>query len=531
MTGIRLAVALAMLWSGQATSAVFGQNRPSVEVKRLTDDDLQRTAHRLRISVERLRQARQALEAATELSDELEVEHLGAAGPIPGLWVRLRRQEAPDRLEAIIALRSRQVSELQQSEHYRAVTQWVLQVASELAPLHPPRALQAVQSWPAPPLRLGEKASQLFEELQTGLESEEFRYDFSIDPAGAVRSLMGPSSGWSRFYSRLNYLRNSDDREEANRLIDGMLSEIAAQPLGSRSYRQYASLIQQTSSLQHDRTSQLQEALISAVQQGSQNGAEGQTFVFEAEGQKVELKQEEFQFLQTLKQLHQQPETMLMMVDSWPSLREKLDQLGGLDRAMQARPTKYFRSGNAQAQPYPGRNFSEAQKLIAELKFEAFARPWKVHQRLDQMAKMDERFFDQLVQICYLSAAESPELAQMALEHAQPLVEQGEDPRSDLMRLRQFADCYANLEGALSPKLLRQGFSLIERIKTAQQEGSLENQQPMNGRHFSVENVEFFLVGHLARVNFAEALAEARSREDPAERLQLLLAIVQHLVN
>lgn len=533
MTAIRWSIALALLWSIQTTCSAFGQQgRRAVEVMRLTDDDLRRTAHQLRVSEQRLRDARQALQEATDLLQEVEVNKLGVGASLPNLWVRIHRQQSPDRLAAMIAAHSKKVSELQNVTQYQILTQWALQTASQLAPVHPTRALQAIQSWPAPPRWLGEQAVEEFEKLQAGLERQGFSDDFAVDPAGSLRGLMNHSSALNRFQLNLSRMRRSGDREEANRMIDEVLAEFGNQPANARSYWQYTNLIQQSRFFPHDRTSQLHQGLISALQQGEPEGAESQTYLFEAGGQEVELQQQEFRFLQSLKQFHRQPETILKLVDSWPSMGEKIDQLGGLDRAMQALPSKIRRAGNPKAEIYAGRNRAAVNDWVEELKFEAFSRPWKVNRRLDELvAQQGDESVEILIQIAYMSASNSPELAQLALERAEPLIEQAEDAQAELLLFMRYGHCYANLEGALTPKLIEHGFALLDQLKQAQQEGSLDQADPRRRGYGSVSSAEAFLVGHLARVNFAEALAEARSREEPAEQVRLLLAIVERLVN
>ncbi|MEE8587152.1 MAG: hypothetical protein V3T83_20110, partial [Acidobacteriota bacterium] len=384
----RFALAAALLWIAGPISSAYGQPaRAGVEVLRLTEGDLERTAHRLRISPERLQQARQALEEATDLAQEIEVQQLRRGGRVSSLWVRIHRLEAPDRLEALITKRSGEVSGLEEASQYQALTQWALQTASAMASLHPSRALQAVQAWPAPPRWLGEQASQLHEQLQSGLQRDEFPADFSIDPVNALRGLLGQASGWNRFSSQFNRIRRSQSREEANRLIDAMLTELAEKPATTQSLWQYSSLVQQANTVPHDRTEQLHDSLIAAFQHSSEKSSQVPTFIYEAEGQTVELNQGEHYFLQTLRSFYLQPEAILKLVNSWPDLKEKIDRIGGLDRAVSAGPTRIHNPANPEAESRPIRDRSTTRDLIQELKFEALSRPGWVNRRLDSLSE------------------------------------------------------------------------------------------------------------------------------------------------
>lgn len=529
MRVMRWAVAF-LLWFAGIPVALFAQpTEPKVVVERLDSSDLERTAHRLRISVEQLQQARQVLDEATELLAKAELQDLAKGGQIAAFWGKIHRRQAIDRLEGLIMQRSRQVPGLEDPSGYDVLTKWAIQTASRLASLHPSRALQAVEAWPPPPRHLGERAADLYEQIHSKLAGDGFPSRYDKDPPGTLGRLLNSSSPVGRIYSELIEVRRSQDRQEANRVIDEFVAEMGKMDAQRGTLLQLSNMIQRTGELPHDRTEELSEALVSAYQRYGDSQAEGLSYLFEANGQQVELGPGEYQFLHDLRRFAGQPEMTLRMADSWPGLREKIDLMGGLDRAISARPAHLRRPADS-GNPSPQQNADKAMELLQELRYEALEHPGWVRRRLDQTAQQSQDGFNLLMRFAQSSRILQPELAALALERAKAFIDEAQDPVAASSCFMYFARTYRELEGSLTPALIRQGFQLLDDLEQA----NLRKEEGMSAssrsKRISVSSARAFLVGEWARIDFLGSLAEARAEEDLGERLRLLTSIVGHLI-
>lgn len=507
--------AAACLCCTAITGALPAQPRqPRVVVKRLQDSDLERTAHALRVSVERVQQARQVLDEATRLLEKAAPHQLSEGSAIPHLWLRLNRSQAVDRLEGLILHQSRRVSDLEDFPQYAALTKWMLQAAGQMAMLHPSRALQAVEGWPAPPDRLGESAQELYEEVHSRLAADDFPSRYSRNPPAALSMLLENSSPYSRILSGLNEAVKSRDRRAVNRLIDEFLGRISTEKSDTRMLYQLGGLLRRSRTLPHDREDELTQAMVSAYQRFSESRRQQETYIYEMEGQTVELDAGEQQFLRDLRRFAWQPEMTLRLADSWPALHEKIDRLGGLDRAMSSRLTRVDKRGeDGSISSVEVRNIGP-DDLFQELLFEAAARPGWVRRRLDEFAQQQEDAFNRLMQLARKTAREQPELAAIALESARTLIDQEEEPSAALKLLMPYMRVYREFEGVPDAGSIQQGFRLLAALEE-------ENRLP--------EEAKTFLIGEWALVDLAGSLTEARTQGDIGGRLRNLTSILRAL--
>ena len=87
-------------------------------VEVLKPQDLKRTAHRLRISVERLANARAALREATDLALRLDPPVLSDYGSLARLWNQLDRKSARERIGLMVAQLSRNAQAAEDSDTF-----------------------------------------------------------------------------------------------------------------------------------------------------------------------------------------------------------------------------------------------------------------------------------------------------------------------------------------------------------------------------------------------------------------------------
>lgn len=527
MRATRTAIAAWICW-GAGSWVLFAQPQPpKVVVKRLQDSDLERTAHSLKISVERLQQARQVLEEATRLLAKAAPDEAARFSQIPALWLKIHRQQAVDHLEDLIMQRSRDVSALESDEEYRALTNWAVRTAAQLAQLHPPRALQALQSWLDPPQRLGESSAELFRQMHSELASDNFASRYSKDPPGSLNRLLEGRSSLGRIRLELNDAVQNKDPQSADQLIDDYLLEVNARPPDRSTLFMLSYMVRRMAWMNNHRSTELSDALVSAYQRYGENRLQQEAYLYETDGRQVELSAGEYQFLTDLRRSAWQPELTLRLVDSWPGLREKIDMLGGVDRAIASRPTEVIGSaeGSQRVRSLRVRN-ENTFELFRELRYEALARPGWVRKRLEQVAEQGEDAFETLMQLAASARGEHPELAALALEYARPLIDEAEEPAAALKLFVSYARRYRGLEGALTPELIRQGLHLLSALQDEQ--GSTEDDARRQGA--SPSGSKSFLIGEWARLDLAGSLAEARAEEDVGRRLQYLVSIVESLI-
>lgn len=368
-----------------------------VAVIRDGDRDLERTAFRLRIPVGQLQQARRALLEATQILQEIDVDQIQAGRALPHLWLRLDRRQAVQSLEALLNKRSAEVSRSESGAEYEKLLRWAVELASEIAELDPSRARRLLETWPPPQEWLGDSAAELFDKLHDELASDDFSQRFSRDARQALANLFRSKHSSSRYRDDLSRIRRTQDREEANHLVDGIVSQLG-QVKDPRQVQIWTSLARLAASLPHDRYSELLRAALLASTRIDSASASQQSTIYQVDGKEVALDLREYRILQTLQGfVAAQPEALLNVLEDWPDAKEVVSRLGGLDRSLRARAVAVHRAGEEPRDYRDSRRArEESAELFQQLKANAFSRPWWVRQRLKAMGSDAEQGFEQL---------------------------------------------------------------------------------------------------------------------------------------
>jgi hypothetical protein len=145
-----------------------------------------------------------------------------------------------------------------------------------------------------------------------------------------------------------------------------------------------------------------------------------------------------------------------------------------------------------------------------------------------------------LINLAQKASYEYPDLAGIALEIAQDLLPEIDNPSLRSMMLQNLVRAYRNLDGEVSEEMIRDGYILADDMRQ-QEELSRQSAQPILGQMVAImsfgsmssvsnaDRLEIFLVSELARDSFDQAIRFARTIEDDALRLEYLVQIAQKL--
>ncbi len=449
-------LASAFLLLCSPTSGMVQETGRKVTVKVSQDLDLKRPAYVFRVSVEQIENARLALEEATDLLEGLDHLQIKLAAQVPSLWVQIHRRQAPQRLQNLVAIVSKSVPQLEKGLEYEQLSRFAIRVAAETARIDPDRALKILRDWPGPPDWLGDEADSLFEKLTTGLGDERFQSRFMTEPSSAIRNLLNTSL--TRHYSSLYSRRH--DRDRNDRLLDEIAAEFREGPVDSSRLAQFSHLVRVAGYAQTDRMPELFFTLEAALDRADLGG--GTAFRYESDQGSVELTETEHRLLGVLRTMRGQPQALLDLLDSRPRLRGKLDELGGIDGALRARPGN--RAGRNEVRHHRDPMAVDVPQIVAALRAAAVSRPWRVRQQLRKIGE-GSGGFELLMRVYRHSHHQHPELAELVLAHIELLADSSEDSVERSARLKQYLKAYQEFGGELEPHLIDRGFAALQDLR------------------------------------------------------------------
>lgn len=206
--------------------------------------DLKRTARRLRIGVEQLKNARDALQEATDLArHSLEPS---VFSQLPQGWIRLNRAKSPSVLEDLFGWLRVSVRNAPDAQAYQRGSSAARSLLSSLATLDSERAAALWRQWPDPPASLGDSAREIKEQID-----KQFAEQLLMQSGGgnAEEALAMMKEQASR---RLDYSRNarlaaqlnqSGKKAEALRMVDQSIAAFQQQNADPRSISSYLGFV------------------------------------------------------------------------------------------------------------------------------------------------------------------------------------------------------------------------------------------------------------------------------------------------
>ena len=158
---------LAVLCGILLAALVLPAQEAKVVVVNSESKDLKRTAYRMRISVERLKNARQALQEATDLAKRIRPLQSTSFRQLGNPWVMLHRTRAKSSIKELVSVLRIAALDAREPREYTDATTSAGQLLVALCQLDSDDALQTAKKWPEPSKSLGDAAQKCESEMES----------------------------------------------------------------------------------------------------------------------------------------------------------------------------------------------------------------------------------------------------------------------------------------------------------------------------------------------------------------------------
>lgn len=486
--------------------------------------ELRRTAFLLRVPADQLKNARVALQEATDLVKREPTQlSRGSIDQIGQRWIDLNRPKAAAVLEELIGKVRADAQNATSMVLYGNALSAAEALLRPYSILNPDRALEYARQWPAPPAAAGEMGERSRTWLLEYLQSSLIAYLPIYDPDAAMRLAAEAKIPIASNYNlagqvAMNMMRKGQ-RTEALQLVDQTLADFNQRRSEPAAIEQFGNFMSRLAKLDSDR-------FITAMTlwAGSAPVSPGHYGSLKAGDRTVDLNYSEGWILETLRNLYNRPELVTRVMNSLPELKAKLDQIGGLDAALSPGPfanstvtitSRSGASGGSASYSYGGG--SGATGLYEELLGKASRNPEMVRSRLSAAAR-DPGQFSNLISIAERAKVEDPDLSSMALATALQILNVTEPAQKRATLFRNYVRAQRQCEGTVDRDILREGFVLADNLR-----------QETKETNYFAGDFERFLVAELAVDDFDAAMSYVRPMPDNAQKAMALLAIVQSL--
>jgi hypothetical protein len=486
--------------------------------------ELKRTAHRLHIPVERLKNARQALQEATAIAGRarpIEQHHFYQIGE---LWIQFHRGKAEATIRSIFSeLRSAALEA--DSPEYAIATNAAQGLLSSLARLDPELPLQLASTWPQPPASTARD-----EQNQISLEQQVRRNTLHqlvhSNPQAALNLLSSEAeSGQDACALRGSIAVQMIDAgrtEEGMKLLDQALQDLtAADAIPARNWGYFSNFLQEVSRVAPDRFLEAYRILAHSPALPPASHDHGLTMTIA--GGQIALDPNESIAFNALQGISQRPELMMKALDTMPGLKSKMEQAGGIDKALHGESGFRYQPSDGSATTPESAHQANPVKLYAELRGKALKNAPLVRSRLNNEISKT-RDAEWLLHLAQMSNWEDPDLAGIALDVARPLIARIEPMQRRVSMLQSLIQTTRQCEGEVDPGLIKEGFVLADELRRSEEDGSIGSRVP-------ADYFEAFLISELSRDDFDSAIKYVRSMPDESMQLTALLQIIQACAN
>ncbi|MGA2261950.1 MAG: hypothetical protein ABSH28_10990 [Acidobacteriota bacterium] len=548
-------------FAGLSAPSMFGQTVVAIGTQA---KELKRAAHQLRISVDHLKNARDALNQATDLakrsSDSTVISQLAQD------WTRLDKSKAPAALEDLYSWLSTAARDAADAQSYQRSTSAAQALLRSLVSMDSDRAVSLWQLWPDPPSSLGEdlrkrqnEAGALFaKQLAATASGSGMRLGMGVGPDLTMlqdAAARGDYGSAARLATQLN---QTGDKAEALKLVDQAIADFKQREPDQRALTTYHSFVTQLPSIDPDRYLMALNSLLPALDRQGKPDTGGTVTVGD---QTMQVTAAEALVIDMCRRLNGRPDLAMKTLNTIPGLKGKLDRLGGIDSIAAGTMggsqapvslnysidgttrTTYNNTGsgisqstgpaiNGVARPIPPMDLYQSVhgKLAKD--------PALVRQKLAEASKTPDQI-DGLINLANRAGSSmEADLADLALEAASRLVMQVEPLQRRAGVLQNLISAYQRIDGEVDADLLQKGLSIVAQLRSEEQNKGTANVTP-NGTGFRVmsanmsssrvaDRLETALVAELALDNFDSAMSYLRLMPDEM-KLQALLQIVQSL--
>ncbi len=503
-----------------------------VEVVNPGSRELKRSAFRLRMPVERLKNARAALQEATDiarLARPTPVEHFFQLGDF---WVQLNRPKAEEAINGMLSTLRTAAQGATAPGQYRDATTAAQMLISSLSQVDPDQSVQWAREWPKPSPSLGPETQASNDDLERQLRRSALQRLAYSDPEAALRIWSaGPDRAADDYDVRgplAAQLARTGRTEEANKIVDRTLAEFAAANPDPSAWNSYGNFLSSLSQAAPDR-------FLEAFRLWARNPPPGIPAtggpMLSAGDQAIPLDSSEAAALNILRSIGSRPELMMNALDSVPTLKAKIDQAGGIDRALNGtsgmrggmfarNPDGSMRAGGPDSDKPDAK--PDAPTLFGALRGKAARNPELVRNRLTAITNPEH--VDQLLQIAMMSYGQDPDLTCLAVEMARPIVLRIDPPARRLSYFQQLVMTTRQCEGEVDSSLIKEGFVLADELREKEKD---RGGPPARPGHSAADQLEATLLSELARDNFDAAIRYVRSMSEDQQKLGALMRILQ----
>ncbi len=527
-------VCILLVFAGSPAAAQEG--RIIVE-KAVASKELRRAAHQLHIPMDRLMKIRDLLKESTDLARGLDPMPAQQSGLLGSYWAQFDKGRAAANIESLIAAvkqagqKAASIGDYQQAG---AVFQSLLQT---LATLDPEKAIRQARQWPDPPQALGDDAAKLRDQSKRLYLQSLIQQLIYQDPqkAASMYAELGPPtpSDYSTTAQMALQLARSGQKDRALSLVDGVIAEYQSEKPDLNNLQQFAYFLPQVAGLDPDRF-MAGVTLLTDPSSGQASGSPPSSVVLMIGDQSLSLSQPESIMLNVLRGLHGRPELLLKALDATPGLRDKVDQLGGIDNVLSPSGNMSFRTlvtstGGISSMSYVYGKYTpdKPTTLFDQLKGKATADPSLVRHKLAEAAQGSDGI-NVLVNLAQRACYEDPDLGSIALEMAAAMLPEVQPLEQRATTLQNLVSAYRNCEGEVPADLLRDGFVLADQVR---QEYEEKNPQAATPRvtYTIADSLEQALTAEVAVDHFDAALKYLRAKPNDEKKLAAYLRVIESL--
>jgi hypothetical protein len=406
--------------------------------------ELKRTAHKMRIPVEQLKNARIALQEALDLVKKMDPYPIDQLMNLSQNLAQLNRPKAKSVIQGFVQNLRLKAEAASDAQTYQTATSSAMMIMQASSIFEQGELLEIIQTWPEPKESFGTMAKSLIKSAQSNAIRQEMQNLASTDPEKALELLpqstaLGVSDGF-QISQIARGLMNAGKKDQAMKLIDQTMSSFDPNSTDMNSFYGYQNFIQNMSSnLDSTRASTAMNQLIQAItKQPAQQSCSTMTLAYEDAS--VDLNCSESRILSLLRGMQGRPGVVAKAMDSAPELKSKLESIGGFDNVSLAKQTyanqpnnsggTFITNVNGQINNlgnsvYSAISYEDISSLVNRLKGKAETNRGFVRTEISKAIKgQDPISF--LAAFAGRAANDDSELASVALELAQQQLNQVE---------------------------------------------------------------------------------------------------------
>jgi hypothetical protein len=455
--------------------------------------ELKRSARRLNIPVEQLKKARRVLQEATDLAKQIKPLPVSHISGLIGAWQHLNHSNAKELTDYFLKeLRSEAANAADFNTYIQATLTALSFVQSYGDASDYEKALELIRSWPQPEAA-GEPAADFLRSQESGIRQNAILMLSNTDPEKAKALLSQTSDFAGRQYSISGQIAqgliHKGKTEEALAFVNQIINDFSQHASDPQAVQEYQSFIQSTIyNLGSGAGNAMMAPLIAqmAKQTPTENCTSG-TIKSKTGTTSVDLTCSEWDIFNLARNILSMPGLVNTTLNSFPSLKSKLEQAGGIDDAFSystaitprypgATDTPHIQGpGSTAALDETKANSTNMSNLIKEIMGKAESNPEFVKGRLKEFLK-NQRGLEMLVNLAMTTGYRDPDLGSLILEVAKPLVSQVEPIQKRASVLQMLIQAYRQVDGEIEADILRDGFTLTEQLREELRKKSSELQ-------------------------------------------------------